>query len=132
MTQNWGAAKGNEFQESKSEKEKEPRCSLSDHRIRMWQKFSGMEFAKTTCKTYWVQVPKTEIRSHNQGPYKKCIGLTSLLKMKIPQERNYLLVRSIRIKYSCASLTPPFLRIYSTLLFLRIPANLHFYVSTRQ
>ena len=61
-------AKGNEFQESKSEKEKEPRCSLSDHRIRMWQKFSGMEFAKTTCKTYWVQVPKTEIRSHNQGP----------------------------------------------------------------
>ena len=68
MTQNWGAAKGNEFQESKSEKEKEPRCSLSDHRIRMWQKFSGMEFAKTTCKTYWVQVPKTEIRSHNQGP----------------------------------------------------------------
>ena len=111
---------------------KEPRCSLSDHCIRMWQKFSGMEFAKTTCKTYWVQVPKTEIRSHNQGPYKKCIGLTSLLKMKIPQERNYLLVRSIRIKYSCASLTPPFLRIYSTLLFLRIPANLHFYVSTRQ
>ena len=68
MTQNWGAAKRNEFQESKSEKEKEPRCSLSDHCIRMWQKLSGMEFAKTTCKTYWVQVPKTEIRSHNQGP----------------------------------------------------------------
>ena len=50
-----------------------------------------------------------------------CIGLTLLLRMKIPQVRKYL--RSIRIQYSCASLTPPFLRIYSTLLFLRILDN---------
>ena len=98
----------------------------------MSQILSGMEFTKTTCKTYyWVQVPKTEIRSHNQGPYKKSIGLTSLLKVKIlvhPFLRIYWTVIFLRILDTSISmylldsniLAHPFLRIYSTAIFLRI------------